>query len=395
MFLLLHCVSVLFCASTAHASGLNILFYGGNGFIGSSTVEHILQSFPDASITLVSRLNWVWDSEERIKPRIARAIFCDREDTSDDCTELQEFVAGQERFDFVIDFSAYNAKEMETSIKLLKNKVGVYIFMSTDSVYDACGVPYTGEKHKEEACIVPKHQLEEDAEVDYGEGKIQAEKVLIDQKQQENGFDYIILRCPETFGPRDSTDRFWTLQLWEKIANEMESQILIPPYLHERPLSFVFVKDIAAMVTRILDFTPESLSKTLNQVYNLAFKETPTYDRFLLYIDEVLDVNNEHVIGEDDDEIHLYPSVDCGPINVDKAVELLGWSTTTFEEAVQETVMFNEMAMHDENFSGYRDSVIMDLCENSYEEAEYRCYETIEQMYDLDLGHLYSEHDEL
>ena len=41
-----------------------------------------------------------------------------------------------QRFDIVLDFSGYEPKWIHDNCQVLKGKVGVYVYISTDSVYE-------------------------------------------------------------------------------------------------------------------------------------------------------------------------------------------------------------------------------------------------------------------
>ena len=47
-----------------------------------------------------------------------------------------------ERFDVVLDFSGYEPKWIHDNCQVLKGKVGVYIYISTDSVYEVINIIY-------------------------------------------------------------------------------------------------------------------------------------------------------------------------------------------------------------------------------------------------------------
>ena len=125
-----------------------ILSFGGNGNIGSEVLVRLIDQ-EDYDITMVSRGNWHFDSAIRIMPKVKNAI-CDRakeaacaaEDPNCDinslknCTELMEVINETEMFDAVLDFSGYEAKWIHDAVSVLKDKVRVYVYISTDSVYE-------------------------------------------------------------------------------------------------------------------------------------------------------------------------------------------------------------------------------------------------------------------
>lgn len=55
----------------------------------------------------------------------------------------------------MIDFSAYSDIEIKESLKLLKGKTALYIYISTDSVYDVCDPP-SDEPIREESAVRPE-----------------------------------------------------------------------------------------------------------------------------------------------------------------------------------------------------------------------------------------------
>ena len=86
---------------------------------------------------IVNRGNWYWDSGSRILPHV-KHVYCDRhEKIADKCPELTEFIKDR-KFDFVIDFSSYTGQQALEMVDILQGKVGLYILISTDSVYDVC-----------------------------------------------------------------------------------------------------------------------------------------------------------------------------------------------------------------------------------------------------------------
>ena len=97
-------------------------------------------------ITLVSRGNWHYDSNIRIKPYV-EALVCDRNrvpqcdncsiNALKHCQDLVRLVSETKTFDVVLDFSAYQPKWVHDAVDLLNGKeVGVYIYISSDAVYE-------------------------------------------------------------------------------------------------------------------------------------------------------------------------------------------------------------------------------------------------------------------
>ena len=102
--------------------GRKILVFGGNGFIGSETVRRLLDR--GDQITIVNRGNWYFDSEERIKPYVSAHFKCNRDRLLElECEEL--LTSGF--CDIVIDFSSYNARKIKQVIKILRDRVVLYV----------------------------------------------------------------------------------------------------------------------------------------------------------------------------------------------------------------------------------------------------------------------------
>ena len=123
------------------ATDRQILVFGGNGFLGSETMDLLIQAGDE--LTMVNRGNWYWDSHKRVLPHVQH-IKCDRKHPLETCPELVSKVSETEKFDAVIDFSGYGSIETKESSKLLRGKVDLYVMISTDSVYDVCDKDHDG-----------------------------------------------------------------------------------------------------------------------------------------------------------------------------------------------------------------------------------------------------------
>ena len=60
------------------------------------------------------------------------------------CKELMDIIKETDKFDVVLDFSGYEPKWIHDNCQVLKDKVGVYIYISTDSIYEVR--PFEGEQ---------------------------------------------------------------------------------------------------------------------------------------------------------------------------------------------------------------------------------------------------------
>jgi hypothetical protein len=119
-----------------------ILVFGGNGFIGAETVDYLLNNNPNYEFVLLNRGNWNdFDSATRIRPRIKENIIFDRKKHSlKEC--LKDYLTRPNfKFRAVLDFSAYKSSDIRNVLAAdLPAHIidGVYVYISTDSVYEVC-----------------------------------------------------------------------------------------------------------------------------------------------------------------------------------------------------------------------------------------------------------------
>ena len=118
------------------------IVFGGNGFMGSETVLSLLTQFD--KVIVVNRGNWYYDSNLRIMQRKEVIhIKCDRfkhknENNLLKCEKFIKLLGSITNIDLVVDFSAYKPKAISDALEVLKGKVHLYIYISSDSVYEVC-----------------------------------------------------------------------------------------------------------------------------------------------------------------------------------------------------------------------------------------------------------------
>ncbi|KAK7498730.1 hypothetical protein BaRGS_00010107 [Batillaria attramentaria] len=333
-----------------------ILVFGGNGFLGAETVTKLLGA--GYQVVVVNRGNWYWDSYFRVKPFVTH-VQCDRMKPLDEkCTELVDIV-GNSSFDAVIDFSAYIPFSAKQALKLVKNKAKLYIYISTDSVYEVCEKTHNQTTRETDAVrpqsLERRHELE--SVESYGHNKLLIEEELAAQREV-GGIPYISLRLPDVIGPRDTTYRWWIYQMWLKLADHLDKPPSIPEYLVSTPMSLVYVNDVADVIVKLLTPKPEAL----DQAFNLAFTETPTLLQLLTDLKMALNLTDLPLMTDDSSSsIHMFPSVRNGPIDISKAQDILDWSPTPLNKAILETVDFYEKAVRDPYLNNPRKDVIRSL----------------------------------
>ena len=186
----------------------------------------------------------------------------------------------------------------------------------------------------------------------YGHYKLQGEETL--QKFfKKLKFDYISLRLPDVLGPRDNTNRFWKCFLWTKL-NDIIGNVTIPKSLRNSPLSFVYSQDVAQLIYSLTDDVYDS--HVYNQAYNLAFDETISLKDLFTTMTRFL--GNESIeISEGEFGIG-FPSVMRGPVDTQKAVDLLNWKPTPIKQALHDIIQFYNEAQFNGNYKYILDRVL-------------------------------------
>ncbi|VDI76968.1 Hypothetical predicted protein [Mytilus galloprovincialis] len=329
-----------------------VLMFGGNGLIGAASVNIMLENGHD--LTLVTRGNWYWDTDDNIKPRV-KHLKCDRMKSLTDCWSAEQY----DFYDAIVDFSGFDPYMIKDTLKLLQGRVGRYIYISSDSVYEVCTKNHSRPTVETDS-VRPGDIKEQDVlnkKDDYGHRKYSGEEVLVEQRKQ-GGMPYFFIRLPDVIGSRDNTYRWWIYQAWLRLSPYLETKIAIPKNLIDFPMSFVYVEDVANIVLQSLNYDQD----LLDEAYNFAFDETPTLPEVLEIMKKYMEkLDIDIPVTDDEDVLHLFPSVTRGPICCDKAKHKLGFKPTSFEQAAKETVEFYEQAMLSNKFERERLSVIQTL----------------------------------
>lgn len=259
------------------------------------------------------------------------------------------------KWDLVVDFCGYLRKEVKSAIRGLSHRLKLYVFISTDSVYDVSDMAGLSTPVKEEESIRPSNNaeiLKKAEEEDYGHDKLKCEEYLFSHCSQiSEGFPYLCLRLPDVFGPYDSTGRWWAYLFWLQkmkdwpIHSKQESRT--------KKLSFVFSEDVSRLLLSFLSrVNDQSFIRVVHsQSYNIAFRENPTLDEFLQLMANSIDVGPVNFIDEKGLAAKLksssaikgkyfYPSVYCPYLDTSKAVRDLGFSPSPMWDAVKKTSEF-------------------------------------------------------
>ena len=247
-------------------------------------------------------------------------------------------------FDTVIDFSAYHQVAVSDVLTLLQNRIGMYVLISTDSVYEVCIKDHFQFTKETDAVRPTKEALLEEYNTkdDYGNRKLQCEEVLASQSS-DNKVPYIIYRLPDVIGQRDNTYRWWIYQSWMRLRKYLERPVSVPDVFVKMPMSLVYVEDVADIIVKYM-FGGKGIE---NEAYNLALAENPTLMDVLTDMRNEMNLTNLNIIIEPltSNSVYLFPSVKFGPVDTAKAVKQLEWSPTPWKVVLKKITDFYEKAM--------------------------------------------------
>lgn len=354
-----------------------MLIFGGNGFIGSEVTKLLLADCGSGNdkldITVVNRgKSWDWDTNKSIKPFV-KQIQHDRDTDIFCCADLVK-LSRTEKLDVIVDFSGYDSHAVKDAVKLFRNKVGLYIYISSDSVYEVCNknldtFSVETDAVRPASCHQRKLYKEQDS---YGHDKLKCEEVLQSQSQ-DHGIPFLVLRLADVIGAYDSTERWWQYQLWASIAVNENVPVYVPQDLKHKQISLVYVKDVALIIKNIVCM--DSYVSIQNQAYNLAFNETCTVKELLENIAlNACDQNVQVEFSSGYSIPHIYPSVDKGPINCSKAKDMLMFHPTSLQVAISQIVLVYKSIEKSEMYNTEKQDIYSSLkkdLKNVYEKETY------------------------
>ena len=216
------------------AKPLNILILGGSSFLGPHQIGYALER--GHTITTFTR--------GKTKPTVHQEIYEKAEHLIGDRENNLEALKNR-KWDAVIDNSGRKVEWTEATANLLKDHVGMYIYISSVSVF----YPYYKANLKEGDSVVLK--VPEDATGDekftYDYGVMKANSELAAQKIF-GAKKTVVVRPTFMMGPADRTNRFlyWPTQL-------AKGNDIIIPGKKEDPVQYIDVRDIADFTIRLIE----------------------------------------------------------------------------------------------------------------------------------------------
>lgn len=227
---------------------MKILILGGTLFLGKHIVESALREGHE--VTLFNRGN-----RHELFPEVEKIVGNRDSDL--------EVLKGR-KWDVVIDTCGYIPRIVEKSAEVLKNNVGLYVFISTISVYKDFSKP--GVTEESPLATLEDQSVETLNNETYGALKTHCEERVIKHFPDNN----LIIRPGLIVGPDDYTDRFtyWPVRI-QKGFN-----VLVPENTNY-PVQFIDVRDLA-------DFAVKLAENNTTGTFNATGPEMKlTFQRFL------------------------------------------------------------------------------------------------------------------
>ncbi len=261
-----------------------ILILGGNQFVGKSIGETLVEA--GYKVYLLNR-------GSRPNPEGTTHLKGDRNDIN----KLEELLK-EEYFHGIVDISAYEAHQIEKSLEVLKGRYGKYIFISSASVYQSKEeLPY------KEGDSVGNNPVWGE----YALNKYQCEEVLQRLSSKYNA-PFTIFRPFYIYGPGNNLDRetYFINRILE------DKPIFIPQ--KETRVHFGYIEDLTANIVTALEENTFN-----NETFNIAGRETTTFEELLGVIEKILD--KKSVVIRVDEDSHGITAREWFPF---RAVDLYG-----------------------------------------------------------------------
>ncbi len=231
-----------------------VLLIGGSGFMGTRAAR-ALQAL-GADVTVLSR-------GQRPLPDGVTPLIADRREPA----ALAAALEGR-RFDFTVDFTAFDALDIERLLLVPYAVLGRYVMISTGQVYLVCEgahPPFREEDSERPLVPEPPAGTPDHAEWSYGTGKRRAEGV-VRVLRASHGVRATILRLPIVQGEHDPS-----LRLWAYLERMLDGGPLVLPDGGSRPVRHLHADDVTRAVVRLFEGAAPR-----ERVYNLSPPESVT-----------------------------------------------------------------------------------------------------------------------
>lgn len=230
-----------------------VLIFGGTRFFGKKIAKKLISN--GYHVTFATRGN-----KAVPKGKNTEHIIVDRSDEKHEGWQKLR----QENWDVVIDNICFTKEDAQIVQKHLGGKVGYYLFTSTLSVYKG-----DKEGYRETDFDPWQFDIDPTKEVNYGEGKRQAEKVLF----EDEAFPTAALRIPIVLDTDDYTERLH--YYIRRVLNEEPIRF----YQADARLSFIKGSEVANVMMWLIEHQKTG-------VYNASSKETVEVAELMEWIEQ-------------------------------------------------------------------------------------------------------------
>lgn len=314
------------------ASLPRVLVIGGTQFIGRATVSALIGSGRfDVTILNRGRTDSPFEG-------VARHVCCDRRKKA-----LRAFLEAEPAWHAVIDFVAFGPDDVRRMLPLAA-KLGLYVLISTDSVYMACD-PAGWRRDATSGRLLEQSDGQPDAARgaldEYGAAKLALEQSLAAHAELR----FVCLRLPDVLGRHENTGR--QEKLLKRLMGGRPIGTAAEPggdgaFGRHTPLSVVFADDVAQAVLEVVDAAATAGADGLAGArLHLCTDEAPTWVDLVAGVAEALVAQGLTVpppafdAGKDT----RFVSVECGALDNGAAKRLLPrWRPAPLALRLRETV---------------------------------------------------------
>ena len=239
-----------------------VLILGGSVFIGKALAKHFIENGDD--VYVLNRGN---------HPCIegAKQLIADRNDQ----VQFNEAIA-DEKFDIVIDGSAYIPEQTQISVDKFRGNVDHYVHLSTATVYEEGQL----QPYKEDESKIGSAK----SWGQYSTDKIACEKILFSE-YKENGFPMSIVRPFYVYGNENNLDR--ESYVFSRIVKGLP---IIVPGRGECKLQFGHIDDLCEAIYKIAN-----TDKSIGEAYNVS-GEITTFADWIRTCGKVLEIEPKMIL---------------------------------------------------------------------------------------------------
>lgn len=373
---------------------------GGTGFRGHFTSELLVRS--GHNVTVLSRGKPYWGVLEKLKEKGVVHWSCNRTievdsvagplSTTTGLATCNELVNSSTAFDAVVDFSSKHPDQLKQAIKLLSGRVGFYIFISNHGVYDVSKnathdepTLFESDAKRPGKEVSPLERFRLKEQNLKGNDYLECEEELLHQ-YNSGGFPFAVLRLANSFGPKENSLRYWLLHLWIRAHVALRLPMHLDETMLDTPISMTYTPDIAQAVVRVMAKATGDVccaEEVQGQAFNLACEEAPNQRTLYNYIAEPMGLNYvETVEMSHNKSIVLYPELVRGPLNTNKALQVLKWAPTDLQKAARSVARFYDRVMLDETRHKWEREIMYMKCKKMLSEDGPRFVSWIRSFYE-------------